>query len=177
MIRSYTMMKTGSTTGTVCHQGKRIKPDHGPTPEDHDPRKLPLGLGRQAQVIGELQALVEREPLRERLHAQLMRALYATGRQADALGAYQRARAVLAERAGLDPGPELRRLEAQLLAQDPALAIAPELSAAAPRATRPGGPAVRGPDAAPPEPGAAADVTARRRAPPRRWCRRTCRRR
>src|SRR6266536_2659132 len=42
MIRSYTMMKTGSTTGTVCHQGKRIKPDHGPTPEDHDPRKLPL---------------------------------------------------------------------------------------------------------------------------------------
>src|SRR6266536_949708 len=45
MIRSYTMMKTGSTTGTVCHQGKRIKPDHGPTPEDHDPRKLPLGPG------------------------------------------------------------------------------------------------------------------------------------
>jgi hypothetical protein len=123
--------------------------------------EVDLGLGRQAQVIGELQALVEREPLRERLHAQLMRALYATGRQADALGAYQRARAVLAERAGLDPGPELRRLEAQLLAQDPALAIAPELSAAAPRATRPGGPAVREPDAAPPEPGAAADVTAR----------------
>jgi len=128
-------------------------------PEDRV--EVDLGLGRQAQVIGELQALVEREPLRERLHAQLMRALYATGRQADALGAYQRARAVLAERAGLDPGPELRRLEAQLLAQDPALAIAPELSAAAPRATRPGGPAVRGPDAAPPEPGAAADVTAR----------------
>src|SRR6266536_135481 len=44
MIRSYTMMKTGSTTGTVCHQGKRIKPDHGPTPEDHDPRKLPLAI-------------------------------------------------------------------------------------------------------------------------------------
>src|SRR6266704_2954258 len=106
--------------------------------------EVDLGLGRQARVIGELQALVEREPLRERLHAQLMRALYATGRQADALGAYQRARAVLAERAGLDPGPELRRLEAHLLAQDPALAIAPEL-----------------PDAAPPEPGAAADVAPR----------------
>src|SRR6266704_4448681 len=123
--------------------------------------EVDLGLGRQARVIGELQALVEREPLRERLYAQLMRALYATGRQADALGAYQRARAVLAERAGLDPGPELRRLEAQLLAQDPALAIAPELSAAAPRATRPGGPALREPDAAPPEPGAAADVAPR----------------
>src|SRR6266702_161991 len=123
--------------------------------------EVDLGLGRQARVIGELQALVEREPLRERLYAQLMRALYATGRQADALGAYQRARAVLAERAGLDPGPELRRLEAHLLAQDPALAIAPELSAAAPRATRPGGPALREPDAAPPEPGAAADVAPR----------------
>src|SRR6266702_4312256 len=57
--------------------------------------EVDLGLGRQARVIGELQALVEREPLRERLYA-------------------------------------------QLLAQDPALAIAPELSAAAPRATRPG---------------------------------------
>src|SRR6266516_487073 len=90
--------------------------------------EVDLGLGRQAQVIGELQALVDREPLRERLHAQLMRALYATGRQADALAAYQRAREVLAERAGLDPGPDLRRLEARLLAQDPALPTAPELS-------------------------------------------------
>src|SRR6266540_1805180 len=60
MIRSYTMMKTGSTTGTVCHQGKRIKPDHGPTPEDHDPRKLPLAhlpepewwVGRALESIG-----------------------------------------------------------------------------------------------------------------------------
>src|SRR6266567_2355884 len=77
--------------------------------------EVDLGLGRQAQVIGELQALVDREPLRERLHAQLMRALYATGRQADALAAYQRAREVLAERA----------------AQDPALPTAPELSVGA----------------------------------------------
>src|SRR6266540_3143118 len=53
MIRSYTMMKTGSTTGTVCHQGKRIKPDHGPTPEDHDPRELPLGdrYGRKKMLL------------------------------------------------------------------------------------------------------------------------------
>src|SRR6266508_5476302 len=51
MIRSYTMMKTGSTTGTVCHQGKRIKPDHGPTPEDHDPRKLPLGLRDKKAIV------------------------------------------------------------------------------------------------------------------------------
>jgi predicted ATPase/DNA-binding SARP family transcriptional activator len=80
-----------------------------------------LALGRQARVVGELQALVEREPLRERLHGQLMRALYATGRQADALAAYRRACEVLAERAGLDPGPELRALELAILAQDPAL--------------------------------------------------------
>jgi predicted ATPase/DNA-binding SARP family transcriptional activator len=105
--------------------------------------EVDLALGRQAQVVGELQALVEREPLRERLHAQLMRALYATGRQADALAAYQRARAVLAERAGLDPGPELRRLQERLLAQDPALPTAPELAARA---------AVPEPAGAPPSP-------------------------
>lgn len=45
-------MKTGSTTGTVCHQGKRIKPDHGPTPEDHDPRKLPLAVATWTHVGG-----------------------------------------------------------------------------------------------------------------------------
>src|SRR6266508_5716067 len=62
MIRSYTMMKTGSTTGTVCHQGKRIKPDHGPTPEDHDPRKLPLAeqsLGPGDLVADEVEAALE----------------------------------------------------------------------------------------------------------------------
>jgi predicted ATPase/DNA-binding SARP family transcriptional activator len=111
---------------------------------------LDLGLGRQAQVVGELQALVEREPLRERLHAQLMRALYATGRQADALAAYQRARAVLAERAGLDPGPDLRRLEAQLLAQDPSLATAPELSTPPPRPAEAPEPAGKAAEAAAP---------------------------
>jgi predicted ATPase/DNA-binding SARP family transcriptional activator len=99
--------------------------------------EVDIALGRQAQLVGELHALVEREPLRERLHAQLMRALYATGRQADALAAYQRARAVLAERAGLDPGPELRRLQQRLLAQDPALPTAPELSAAEATAPEP----------------------------------------
>jgi predicted ATPase/DNA-binding SARP family transcriptional activator len=80
-----------------------------------------LASGRHPLLVGELQRLVAEHPLRERLHAQLMRALYATGRQADALAAYQRARAALAEEAGLDPGPELRRLERRLLHQDPAL--------------------------------------------------------
>ena len=60
-------------------------------------------------------------PLRERLRGQLIVALYRSGRQGDALGAYQRARAVLADELGIDPGRELRRLESAVLSQDPAL--------------------------------------------------------
>src|SRR5262249_54288687 len=80
-----------------------------------------LALGRHAELTGEIEALVRAAPLRERLRAQLMVALYRSGRQADALRAYQEARAVLADELGLEPGPELRRLEAAILAQDPAL--------------------------------------------------------
>jgi predicted ATPase/DNA-binding SARP family transcriptional activator len=113
-----------------------------------------LALGRQAQVVGELQALVEREPLRERLYAQLMRALYATGRQADALAAYRRARAVLAERAGLDPGSELRELERAILGQDPALLTAAGPALLGPTAHGPGasGRATPGPTVTAPTP-------------------------
>ena len=81
-----------------------------------------LALGRHAPIAGELSAFVAEHPLRERLRAQLMVALYRCGRQADALRAYQDGREVLAEELGLDPGPELRALEASILAQDPALA-------------------------------------------------------
>jgi predicted ATPase/DNA-binding SARP family transcriptional activator len=81
-----------------------------------------LREARHAELVGELEALVREYPLRERLRAQLMRALYAGGRQADALRAYQDARAVLAEQLGLEPGPELRELEALVLNQDGSLA-------------------------------------------------------
>jgi predicted ATPase/DNA-binding SARP family transcriptional activator len=98
-----------------------------------------LGLGEHARLVGELEALAAEQPLRERLHAQLMRALYAAGRQADALAAYQRVRRALAERAGLDPGLELRRVEEAILAQDPSLTLS-----AAPVAPEPASPARRG---------------------------------
>jgi ABC-type transport system substrate-binding protein/DNA-binding SARP family transcriptional activator len=80
-----------------------------------------IAAGRHAEVIGELDALVEREPLRERLHAQRMLALYRSGRQADALAAYREARTALVEQIGVEPGAELRRLHEAILAQDPAL--------------------------------------------------------
>lgn len=80
-----------------------------------------LTLGRHAELVGELSGLVNEHPLRERLHAQLMLALYRAGRQADALRAFSRARAVLVDELGIDPGPELRRLEQQILTQDPEL--------------------------------------------------------
>ena len=84
-----------------------------------------LLLGRHSALIGELEALVQEHPLRERLWAQLMTALYRAGRQADALRAYQRARTVLAEQLGIDPGPALKQVEQAVLAQDSSLASPP----------------------------------------------------
>jgi predicted ATPase/DNA-binding SARP family transcriptional activator len=81
-----------------------------------------LALGEHARIAGELAALVAEYPLRERLRAQQMLALYRAGRHADALAAYRTARAVLDAELGLEPGPELRRLEQAILTHDPALA-------------------------------------------------------
>ncbi len=78
-----------------------------------------LAVGHVGHLVGELEALVAEHPLRERLWADLMLALYRSGRQADALRAYQRARAVLLDELGLEPGGELRRLEAAILSHDP----------------------------------------------------------
>jgi DNA-binding SARP family transcriptional activator len=80
-----------------------------------------LMLGDHGVLVGELESWVLREPLRERFWGQLMMALYRAGRQADALRVYQRARDVLIEQLGLEPGLDLRRLEAAVLARDPAL--------------------------------------------------------
>jgi predicted ATPase/DNA-binding SARP family transcriptional activator/Tfp pilus assembly protein PilF len=84
-----------------------------------------LALGREEDVLGELRALVEEHPLRERPRAQLMRALYRAGRQADALAAYRDARRTLLDELGLEPSAELRRLEQAILNQDTSLADVP----------------------------------------------------
>jgi predicted ATPase/DNA-binding SARP family transcriptional activator len=82
---------------------------------------MELQLGRHAGAIGELEAVVAVHPLRERLRGLLMVALYRAGRQADALRTFQDGRRVLGDELGLEPGPELRRLEAAILAQAPSL--------------------------------------------------------
>ncbi len=83
--------------------------------------ELELDLGRGPELVAELERLTADHPYRERFHAQLMLALYRSGRQADALDAYRRARHALVEDLGLDPSPELVRLEAQILAHDATL--------------------------------------------------------
>ncbi|MGH3900022.1 MAG: BTAD domain-containing putative transcriptional regulator [Pseudonocardiaceae bacterium] len=80
-----------------------------------------LALGRHAELCGELSRAVTEQPLRERLWSQLILALYRSGRQADALAAYARLRARLAEQLGIDPSPELVRLHEAVLAQRPDL--------------------------------------------------------
>jgi DNA-binding SARP family transcriptional activator/streptogramin lyase len=102
-----------------------------------------LALGRDAALVTELEALVAEHPYRERLRAQLMLALYRSGRQADALDAYQAGRRVLQGELGLEPGKELRDLEAAILRQDealmptrPVLAAEPEQPPSARRLSR-----------------------------------------
>ena len=81
-----------------------------------------LAIGRHAELVGELESLVARNPLRERWWRQLMTALYRSGRQGDALEAYRRARRTLVEELGVEPGEELRRLQEGILKQSAAIA-------------------------------------------------------
>ncbi len=92
-----------------------------------------LALARHGQLVPELERLVVEEPLRERPRAQLMLALYRTGRQADALAVYQRARKTLVDELGIEPGESLRKLERAILAQDPSLSVTATASTAPPR--------------------------------------------
>jgi predicted ATPase/DNA-binding SARP family transcriptional activator len=84
-----------------------------------------LAAGRHADLVGELEALVRAHPLRERLRAQLMLALYRAGRQAEALDVYQHTRTALVEELGVEPGRALRDLHQAVLNQDPSLDVEP----------------------------------------------------
>jgi predicted ATPase/DNA-binding SARP family transcriptional activator len=94
-----------------------------------------LALGDDRLLVAELERLVAAHPARERLLAQLMRALYRSGRQTDALAAFREGRRRLNDELGLEPSPELRRLEQAVLRQDPSLETPAEPEA--PRERRP----------------------------------------
>jgi SARP family transcriptional regulator, regulator of embCAB operon len=96
-----------------------------------------LALGRHVALVAELEQRVRRQPLRERLRAQLMLGLYRCGRQVDALAAYRETRRVLNDELGLEPGTRLRELEQAVLRQDPVLAWYPPAPAPAPPAATP----------------------------------------
>ena len=96
-----------------------------------------LAAGLHRELVGELEALVDDHPFHERLWGQLMVALYRSGRQADALGAYQRVRRLLLEELGLEPGGELRRLERAVLCQELPAAAGDEVGGSTGDAVRP----------------------------------------
>src|SRR3954447_12931773 len=92
-----------------------------------------LALGATGEIVGELESLVAVQPLRERLWALLITALYGAGRQSDALAASRRVARLLSDELGVDPGPELAPLQRRVLTHDPGLA-----PAARPASRRPG---------------------------------------
>jgi WD40 repeat protein/DNA-binding SARP family transcriptional activator len=81
-----------------------------------------LALGRQLLLVSELEALAAEHPYRERFRAQLMLALYRSGRQAEGLEVYRQTRTLLDDELGLEPGAELQELQRAILVQDPSLA-------------------------------------------------------
>jgi DNA-binding SARP family transcriptional activator len=94
-----------------------------------------LGLGRHAELVGELEALVAEHPLREALRRQLMLGLYRSGRQSEALDAYRQARRTLVEELGIEPSSALQELERAILRQDSALELAVEAPTPSARAS------------------------------------------
>ena len=109
-------------------ESARLQRLHLDALEDRIEADLDAGLHRE--VLGEIEHLTKEHPFRERLWGQLMLSLYRSGRQSDALLAYQDARKLLAEEKGLDPGPELQRLEAAIISQVPSLEPGGTLAAA-----------------------------------------------
>lgn len=107
---------SGIANRTLRTQALRLEEDRLNATEDY--LDLELGLGRHHRLVGEITRLVHEHPLRERMRALLMLALYRSGRQAEALDVYRAGRDRLIEELGLEPGEELRQLEAAILAGD-----------------------------------------------------------
>jgi DNA-binding SARP family transcriptional activator len=120
-----------------------------------------LHLGRHADLVLELQGLIAEHPLRERFHAQLMLALYRSGRVAEALAAYEQARLTLADQLGTDPGPELRRLHELVLRSDAGLLADPSAPGAPGASSAPGVPSALQVSSVPAAPSAPAGELAR----------------
>ncbi|HSS53240.1 MAG TPA: BTAD domain-containing putative transcriptional regulator [Gaiellales bacterium] len=114
-------------TAWISSEARRLEALHVDALEEHF--EVALARGEHREVVAELRSVLVENPFRERLWSQQMLALYRSGRQADALDVFQEARRVLSDELGLEPGPELRRLQEAILAQDPAIAGVP----AAPR--------------------------------------------
>ena len=110
-------------TGFGASEGERLDELRRAAREDLIDARL--AAGDAGQLIAELQSMVREQPLRERRWGQLMIALYRDARQAEALQVFMRAREVLVGELGIEPGPELQRLHAAILAQDPDLMLGP----------------------------------------------------
>jgi predicted ATPase/DNA-binding SARP family transcriptional activator len=106
--------------------------------------ELALQAGRHADLVSELESLVRVHPHRERLHGQLMRALYQSGRQTESLAVYRRLRSRLANELGLEPSEELQALEQSVLRHDPALAPSKRSPATTEASTSSGAPPLLG---------------------------------
>jgi DNA-binding SARP family transcriptional activator len=109
----------GLTSKALRREAERLEEERLQALEDR--LEADLGGGQHREVVPELQALVGEYPFRERLRAQLMRALYRSGRQTDALDAYQDARRVLRDELGLEPSRSLSELQQAVLRQAPSL--------------------------------------------------------
>jgi predicted ATPase/DNA-binding SARP family transcriptional activator len=105
--------------------GERARLDERRLSAVEDRLEVEIELGRHGAALAELAPLIEEHPMRERLRASMLLALYRSGRQVDALRAYERYRALLAEELGLQPSDELKELERAILRRDPALGGGP----------------------------------------------------
>jgi predicted ATPase/DNA-binding SARP family transcriptional activator len=119
-----------------------------------------LAHGGSGELVAEIERLAAEHPFQERVWGQLMLALYRAGRQADALEAYQRARRLLADELGLDPGPSLVELQQRILERDPMLLPAPAVPAVLAVPAAPAAPAAPATPASPEAPSASAPATA-----------------